>query len=165
MVFCDLLLAKGSLTNNIVTMLVPSMNLLFFWNSPVNFTIHFRYVQCWYFSGVFCDSESSGNFVMEVHEYVNVYESFYISADISAHTDYIWSPGLSTYADKLSIYMGTSQQWWGPIYWLEPSSKLFLKLQHSLHSQLWLSRRHWEMCAVDSWGFVYAMNEYVPHAL
>jgi len=125
------------------------MNLLFFWNSPVNFTIHFRYVQCWYFSGVFCDSESSGNFVMEVHEYVNVYESFYISADISAHTDYIWSPWLSTYADKLSIYMGTSQQWWGPIYWLEPSSKLFLKLQHSLHSQLWLSRRHWEMCAFD----------------
>ena len=79
--------------------------------------------------GSFCDSESSGNFVMEVHEYVNVYESFYISADISAHTDCIWSPWLSRYADKLSIYMGTSQQWWGPIYWLAPSSKLFLKLQ------------------------------------
>ena len=86
-------------------MLVPSTNLLNFWNSPVNFTIHFRYVQCWYFSGAFCDSESSGNFVMEVHEYVNVYESFYISADISAHTDCIWSPWLSRYADKLSIYI------------------------------------------------------------
>ena len=141
------------------------MNLLFFWNSPVNFTIHFRYVQCWYFSGVFCDSESSGNFVMEVHEYVNVYESFYISADISAHTDYIWSPWLSTYADKLSIYMGTSQQWWGPIYWLEPSSKLFLKLQHSLHSQLWLSRRHWEMCAFDLRLCIYYEWIYAPRAI
>ena len=42
---------------------------------------------------------------MELHEYVNVYESFYISADISLHTAmFVWSPWLSAYADKAGVY-------------------------------------------------------------
>ena len=38
---------------------------------------------------------------MVLHEYVNVYESFYISADTYG---YVWSPWLSTYADKSGVY-------------------------------------------------------------
>ena len=56
------------------------------WKSFANFVMHFRYVGCWYFLQAFSDSASCGNFVTRLHEYVNVYESFYISADISLHT-------------------------------------------------------------------------------
>ena len=38
---------------------------------------------------------------MSLHEYVNVYESFYISADTYGS---VWSPWLSTYADKSGVY-------------------------------------------------------------
>ena len=38
---------------------------------------------------------------MALHEYVNVYESFYISADTYGS---VWSPWLSTYADKSGVY-------------------------------------------------------------
>ena len=161
MVFCDLLIAYSWLTNNIVTMLVTSMNLLNFGNSPVNFTIHFRYVQCWYFSGVFCDSESSGNFVMEVHEYVNVYESFYISADISAtfghhgfprmliSSVYIWAPHNND---------GDRSIDWSLLQSYSSNCNIVCILSYGFRDGI-------EKCAHLIWGFVYAMNEYMPHAL
>ena len=87
---CDPLFASGGLTKHTVSVLLLSPHWTWaklpFWKSLANFTLHFRYVECWYFLQAFCVSASRGNFVTRLHEYVNVYESFYISADISLHT-------------------------------------------------------------------------------
>ena len=55
---------------------------------------------------LFWDSASCGNLGTRLLEYVNVYESFYISADISLHTAMFGHHGFPRMLIRL-VYMGT----------------------------------------------------------
>ena len=131
------------------------------WKPLANFVIHFRYVECWYFLKAFCDSASRGNFVTRLHEYVNVYESFYISADISPHTatyghhgfpcmlirPCIWAPLILP-----TVYMGTG---WSIAWSLPQRCSSHCKQQHGRCPKILPSTQHW---TADLEGIVCAVN-------